>query len=967
MTADDLSGWRVPDADLVQTALSRIGDQQHRRVFFERLENPQWVTALDVQHVFDSPPDTVVDAAGREVWTPWPEGEYLVRMAPLAPGAVSRILSRVTESANPYVHDLVLQAALALPPDEARALVPAIDGYLTAGTLRNGEQVVTLVEGLATARLRKPAVRLAQAAFRPRSVDVPDGVDRPLRRTVTAGLERYWYEELLPRVAEALDPVLGDGVLTMLAAWLETFQEVSGEYNVETGNDLSFVWRPAIGDHSQNNRYHELGDPLVEAVRNRALADIARGRPVAEVLATLERSGQPLLRRIAMHVLARTAPESEAAREDGLQRLMEPTLMDDTAYRHEYAELGRAVVPLLTPAELEGWEALALDGPPVSSEAVKERAQRRLQPDENLDEVVERYREVWQLNLLSGIGAELLPGRAAARLGDLVTKYGEPEHPEFPSYMSSWSGPNSPVTQEDLAERDVSDIRAFLSTWAPEGDEPWGPSVEGLARTLQGVVASRPQEFSAAAPDFADLDPTYARAFFSGLADAVTAGANIDWPSVIDAARLVSLNSDDGADFDGGMDQDVVWRFAQRSIAALVEQGSTGDVENGLPAELLLRAVDAIAPLAHHPDPTPEHEEQYGGSNMDPLTFSLNTTRPAAVRALARVMSRAKELEEREGAADYSRSAIAAALPLLDDRLRPDRDESLATAAAFGEALGRLIWVDREWTVDRAGELLTDDAWGDVVLSVALSTYRPSRAIVEVVGPAARRVIARVAAGGTAVPGWRTDRSPVELIGDALVLLRIQGVIEPNDSLLTYFFATAPVRSRTRVLGHLGWLLMQSDDVPGEFLDRARELWESRAQAVEAGQTRIDELADFYWWVRSDKFDRSWWLPRLLQALASDEFDAKGMLGEVLEEAAPSAPGPVAEILERLLTKRGEQPFARYDLVEHAPAVVAEALDSADSEVRATGERIMDLLGRGGHLRIAELVEQRRSRRGATD
>lgn len=967
MTADDLSGWRAPDAQLVQTALSRIGDPQHRRVFFERLENPQWVSALDAQHVFDSLPETVIDAAGREVWRPWPEGEYLVRMAPRAPKAVGRILSRVTESANPYVHELVLRAALTLPPDEGRALVPAIDGYLTARTLPNAEQVAALIEVFAHAGLRKPAVRLAQAAFRPKAVQGPEGVEGPHRRNVTAGLERYWYEELLPRVAEALTPVLGDGVLIMLAAWLETFQVVSGEFTVGTGHDLSYIWRPAIGDHAQNHRHHELGDSLVEAVRNRALADIAHGRPVADVVAILERSGQPLLRRIAMHVLARSASQSEAARENGFQRLMEPALMDDTAYRHEYAELARAVLPIATPKELGSWEALAEDGPPVSSEVVQDRAQRRVQPDEDLDETIERYREVWQLNLLSGIGAKVLPESAAARLSNLVAKYGEPEHPDFPSYMSSWTGPNSPVTQEDLAERDVSETRAFLDTWAPEGDEPWGPSIEGLARTLQGVVASRPQDFSAAATDFAGLDPTYVRAFFSGLADAVAAGANIDWPSVIEAARLVSLNRDDGVDLEGGMDQDVVWRFAQRSVATLVERGSSGDADNGLPPELLLRAVEAIAPLAHHPDPTPQHEEEYGGSNMDPLTLSLNTTRPAAVRALVRVMSRAKELQDAEGAADYSRSAIAATLPILDLRLRPNRDESLATAAAFGEALGRLIWVDRQWTEEHAGELLTDDAWGDVVLSVALSTYRPSGAIAEVVKPAARQVIARVAAGGTAVSGWRTDRSPVELIGDALVLLRIQGVIEANDSLLVYFFETAPLHSRTRVLGHLGWLLMQSEDVPGDALDRARELWEGRAKAVAAGETSIDELADFYWWVRSDKFDRSWWLPHLLQALESDDFDAAGMLGEVLEQTAPSAPEQVAAILERLLSKRGEKPFTRYDLVEHAPAVIAEALDSADPDLRATGQRIMDLLGRGGHLRIAELVEQRRLRRGGID
>jgi hypothetical protein len=288
---------------------------------------------------------------------------------------------------------------------------------------------------------------------------------------------------------------------------------------------------------------------------------------------------------------------------------------------------------------------------------------------------------------------------------------------------------------------------------------------------------------------------------------------------------------------------------------------------------------------------------------MDPLTLSLNTTRPAAIRAVARVASRAKTLSDQKDGEREAQLAIRAALQLLDERLLPRRDESLASAAAFGEALGRLIWIDREWTVGHSDHLLTQDDFGDVVLSTALATYRPSRALMEVVAAAAHAVIERVAAGGTAVSGWRTDRSPVELIGDHLVLLRIQDVIDADHPLLASFFVRAPVRARARVLGHLGWLLMQSEDVPPASLDRAAELWEIRATAVTRGESTVDELADFYWWVRADKFESNWWLPHLRQVSTSDDFDPKGMLGEVLEKTASEKPGAVAEILEILLAK----------------------------------------------------------------
>jgi hypothetical protein len=505
------------------------------------------------------------------------------------------------------VHELVLQAALTLPAAEAQALVGPIESYLLQGTLLNGEEVVALIETFANAGLRSPAVHIAQAAFRPRPADTSEG-DRLQRRSVVVGLGRYWYDELLSRVVTALDPVLGDEVLTIVAVWLEVLQEASGEYYPDSGSDLSFMWRPAIGDHSQNSRYHEFGDSLVDVVRDRALVDVRRGRPVAKVLSTLERSGQPLLSRIAIYVLATTGHNHDA-RTESYARLLDSRLLG-YEYRHEYAELARSALPLLNHEEVQAWDSLILDGPLLSQEALEERAARQLQPEEQLDQAVQRYREVWQLNILSAIGKESLSVRAGARLAQLVNRYGEPPHPDFPSYSSSWSGPDSPVAKEELVEKSVDEVLALLTSWKPEGSDAWGASKEGLAQTFQGVVASRAQEFSSESVSFVQLDPTYVRALFSGLTDAVNAGSQVDWERVLNAARVVSLNPDDGADFEGRIEEDVVWRYAQRAVASLLERGTSPGVQNGVPVELLGRALDAIAPLINHPDPTPEHEEQ---------------------------------------------------------------------------------------------------------------------------------------------------------------------------------------------------------------------------------------------------------------------------------------------------------------------------------------------------------------------
>jgi hypothetical protein len=957
----DQSAWRKPDNDLINKALSRIGDIQHRRLFFERLENPLWVSALEQQGVFAPPLHVRRDNEGPQYWQIWPEGEYLVRMAPLIPDQVARILLKSTDSRNPVVHEILLRAALALPADEAASFVRPIENYLRLGTIGHAPEVLELIEHLAKHGLTKPTVRLAQAAFRPRRQDdeLKANLGRRPNVDVVAGLEPFWYGELLPRVAEALDRVQGIKTLSTLVAWLEEFQIVSGGFDQASNYDLSYIWRASIAPHDQNDGFEDYGDNLVDAVRDRALQDLEGGRPLADVLQVLERNGQPLLRRIALHAIAARLAVDSVAQAEAERRLLDPTLLDG-GVRHEYVELARAALPLFSSGAVLAWQTMVFDGPPISDDDLRMRLADRRAEGENLPEAVARYRDHWQLRLLSGVGRNGLPSEAVKRLDALEKKYQRLEHAEFPSYSTSWVGPASPRSSEELSDLGLHELLPFLRSWTPDANDPKDFSREGLARALQSTVRKRASEMAANADKFDGLNPTYIRALFEGLREALGDDHVFPWEPVLRLGAVVAAQPDEGLELDGAVEEDVVWRFAQRALASLLEMGAGVEGPKALGVDDLVTAVDVLAPLIGHADPTPEHEERYGGSNMDPLTLSLNTTRPAALRALIRVASREKDVVT-HNPEDRVTASIQRALELAEEHLGPMRDASLAEAAAFGEGFGRLIWIDREWLVGRRDELLTPDIYGDIVFSIALARYRPSKMMIEVVEPFAVRLLERIAAGEQVTSGWRTDRSPVEILGDHLVLMLIQGVIGQDHDLMRKFFALAPTASIARVLGRLGWQFGRWDAVPPEMVERAMALWDARAEGLGAGDARLEELAEFYWWVGADKFPRRWWLPRLEQASEAATFNPRGLLGEPLEHAAPEAPDIAARVLERLLSGR-ENPFERYDLVNHAPGVIVAALDSGDPATEAIAERLMDALGREGHLHLKDTVAQYRER-----
>ena len=87
--------------------------------FFSKLTSPDWIEPLKKRGRFSHPPPMIVgDTFIR--FMPWPEGEYLVRMAPLAPEAVFGALGEEAyESDNELVHQILLRIAAELPVEFA--------------------------------------------------------------------------------------------------------------------------------------------------------------------------------------------------------------------------------------------------------------------------------------------------------------------------------------------------------------------------------------------------------------------------------------------------------------------------------------------------------------------------------------------------------------------------------------------------------------------------------------------------------------------------------------------------------------------------------------------------------------------------------------------------------------------------------------------------------------------------------
>jgi hypothetical protein len=120
--------FEPPDPELVTSVLLRTGDLQHRRVFYDALENPLWVAALDQRGAFTAP-ELVVGDDGTLRSLPWPEGDYLVRVADRVPNDVATVLARHVGTRDVFVQRIILRAAARMPAETAARLSDHIARY----------------------------------------------------------------------------------------------------------------------------------------------------------------------------------------------------------------------------------------------------------------------------------------------------------------------------------------------------------------------------------------------------------------------------------------------------------------------------------------------------------------------------------------------------------------------------------------------------------------------------------------------------------------------------------------------------------------------------------------------------------------------------------------------------------------------------------------------------------------------
>lgn len=928
------------DRKIVQRVLSEIKRAADYRFFFEKIESADWIVPLADEGLFNEPPGSTSDGSSMR-YPPWPASAYLSRVAAEAPADVAQVIHDIPECDNPLVHADLIRAIAAMPVVQAAPLVERVKRWVRVDTNHI---------------LQEPTLNLATALFKQRAI--PEAID--LSMTVLAipqdeesapsfaeraGGGNDWYLE--HGLQTLLEIVPDDGVSHLLQRLSDGLEHIlEAELSSSTDPfwpDHSSTWCPTIEEHEQK-RHYDSRSWLVDAIRDLALR-IGASEPqsLPDLADRLLGRRLAVFARLALY-LCREFPEH--LRETAATLVIDPDMFELTDMRHEYYWLVRETLARSDAEELRhAYLALVDAGPPawlLESYAGS--------PD------LERATQSWMRDRLHPI-RNVLPEPWTDRYDHWVADLGEPDHPDFLLYM--WPvrsvGGDSPLATRELLEMPVGAITDFMEGWTPSGDFT-APSIDGLGRSLAGAVAQSPGPFVAAANQLRLSEPTYVRSVLDGFKTAADESRCFDWEPVLALCTWVLGHSDEGIDRDD-WSHDPDWSWTRKSTVSLVASGLDSS-DCPVPSNQASAVWDVIRLLAEDPQPSPDHETRYGGSNMDPITLSLNTIRGSALHAAIRFL-----LWLDENPSEESGRLTAETLGVLDAHIDTDFDPSLAVRSVYGWGFGDLLTVDPDWSKERVDTIFPSDASLDSYRRAAwdgfLMRWRPSRQFFELLEKQYELAVEGLSEPGTGVAsGSRSDSA--ERLASHLLTYYWWGYLDLNDSgMWSEFMERSDDALRANVIHEVGRALSGSDDIPVDVVQRSMQLWEDRlASALEGDEGESEaEMGALVWWFEPECFDSNWLFEQFLTAAEHVAWiDAPYRVMDRLVREVAAHPALTLKVLRVLIDKDqwGHVAIARSSQVRE---VLSIAMESGD-EGRETAIVTIDWLVARGLNEYAELITE---------
>jgi hypothetical protein len=931
----------APTAAAVERVLELTAEPAVRQYTFSRLERDDWLEPLNKRHAFDSI-GINADASSELLYgRPWPELDYLRRVAKKQPDNVLEIVSRVAPGNNWNLATAVAGLGLALPPDHAAKLVPRIvEGmrHSPGAWQLAADDIIKLLGVLATHRKTDATIDLLREAIEvlpdPRLAEMNEFRMPPSPR---GKLDSWAYSQLLQTALPIIVDAIGAQIVPVIADTLNSALELSRmRENGDDTADYSFIWMPDISAADLNSA-HNVREMLVVALRNTARQASIDSKALRKCLTVFRAHRFRVFERLSIDLLSTRGaldPKHSAVRAALLKR----KYFFGYEYKIEYSALAKKFFGVLTEEERSKIYAWLDHGP---GEATLRRLHKAIYGENPTpEELDERFRR-WQLDKIEMFGPDL-PKRYQHRLAGLLEQFG-PTPPR--GVQVRWKDPaeESPL---DFAGLDTRAMAKVLSEWDTTPGQT-SDAAYGVFRSISTVVAAG--NVAGSLLEFRSANAKHVKAVFGALRERIRSKTAIPWSDAIQLGQWAfDVTEGDATNETSREHADI-----RRSVVDFIDEAlRPGAVEAPIAEREAIWSL--LRKGARSPDPMLEDVKE----ESDPATLSINSLRGIAMHAVVKYGLWIKAAVGERGSASIRESAPEV-IELLGERLDVSREPSPAVRAVYGQWFPWLVLLDREWASSAATLVFgTRDGINRDLGRAAWVSYLTFCDVYSEVIPLLLEVYRAALAW---IGSWSSNPSrlaePDEKLGEHVFMVYWRNMAgSEGEALLDAFSAAASAELRGHTFDFVGRALTQfkSPDLQST-IPRLQKFVASRlaANTELTLEQRRQELNGFGWWFSSGHFENDWAFPQLLKVLALTDGSIE----------------PVSRVLDVVQAEAGNRQVEAVQIVRYmifAPdtrhywpsQTVRSILTSAstDASAQLLVDDVVQRLGREGWFEFRDLA-----------
>jgi len=962
-----MKSWRTPTLELVDRAIASTTDSEQRRYFFYKLQNPLWVKPLRDKGFFLKAPEPIPTGDGGFQIPLWPESQYLARVAKESPTEVVEIVSKI-QTGNPRVLEDIVDIALAIESADiskklyTQAFSFAENKFANWSSQKLGKLVVHWAGHGAKNEALKLAEKLVCLCPDPRKKEKEEERKADPHAWFThlepcAPRDVYVYKKVLEEDITQLAGIFPWETTQVLTRSLAAAISLGfHEPEKSAPYDLSDMWCQHLkeGDIYENHPKSYLTHALTNACE--VLLEKHPERMV-ELDNLLRQQCWHFFRRLRWYLYA-TFPQLSK----GLMKTDAISYegYDDGEYGFELASMLRAAceAQIFTDDELERIFEKVEQGPDIEDF-------KKWHGDKITDELIQSRREYFFIKQLFPF-AQVLPKfpKFWNKYQLYTQKHTEPKLSDYfkyhrGSHESGFIPDKSPIAVDELKAKSNEELLNFLNNWKDKSNENNfnEPNSPGLAKVFSEILKEQPDRLLELADKMTISNPTCLRDYFYFLVERTKQKQSLPWAKVIRLCQWV-VEQPKKSHGESGQHN---WRSGEpdfaacrQAIANLFQHGSN-EYPDSIPWESREKVFLILKQLCT------EYDSRLEGDSFgtDFLTQAINSVRGDAVHAL---VDHALWIKRRLNLAAHGMAKMPEVQQLLENRLSPANEKSLAVHAVFGLLAPWLCHLDADWFASVQSQIfpiepeLTERwfaAWKTFV-----SWNQPNAQMFKVLKREYEVAVQRLE---LLRKDEESHHSAANALGEHLItfywwkLFPLSGA----ESLLENYLTLAKPKERAHVMNYIGRAMENSKELPKDVEALIVEYWQHRFETIKKEQNpeeSSEELSAFVWWFGSEKLDVLWCLKQLKELLAFTPLvhETYSLL-EDLAKIAALHPVEVATCLKLLVGKISRDKYVFLD-EKRVKEILNAALQSKIQEAVEIAGATQDDLLRHGRFEYKELA-----------